>query len=160
MYRSTAAPLLALALALAPAAGNAGDVYVGAKAGPMLVDISGADDPTNVGLTLGYQLGVLVGDIAIEGEYTTSLDDGQVSGAPVEVDTLGLFLALRTAGPVYFKARGGVASVDTTVGASDSSKSGIAYGLGLGFGIGVAQLELEYTVMEGDTHFVSLGGQF
>jgi len=160
MSRSTAAPLLALALVLAPAAGHASDVYIGAKAGPMLVDISGADDPTNVGVTVGYQLGVLVGDIAIEGEYTTSLDDGQVSGAPVDVDTLGLFLALRTAGPVYFKARGGVASVDTTVGAGDSSSSGIAYGVGLGFGIGLAQLELEYTAMEDDTRFISLGAQF
>jgi len=160
MHRSLRNLLLAAVALLPPCTAIAGDVYLGAKAGPMQVDIGGADDPTNIGFTLGYELGVLVADIAIEGEYTTTLDEGTVSGSGIEVDTVGLFLALRTAGPLYFKARAGMASVDTTVGSSESSESGVAYGVGVGFGIGLVRLEIEYTAMEGDTRFLSVGAQF
>ncbi len=139
---------------------HAGDLYFGAKAGPMQVDIGGADDPTNGALVLGYGQGIALGQLALEGELSTSLDNGTVRGREIEVDTAGAYVAFRSPGPVYFKARGGVVNVDTSVGGVSNSETGAAYGVGLGFGIGVAQVEVEITAMENDARFFSIGVQF
>jgi len=67
-------------------------------------------------------------------------------------------LAFRTAGPFYFKAKGGYLQAS-----GDIDDSGTSYGLGVGFGIGIAQLELEYTqssLNPANIAFVSVGVQF
>lgn len=140
----------------------AGDLYFGAKTGPMVIDDSAVKtDPTNVGVLVGYELGVVVGDLAVEGEFTTTTSDGKVNGgAKVDIDTIAAYLAFRTAGPIYFKAKGGFLQEDVSVGSYSETDSGASYGVGIGFGIGIAQLELEYTQVESDVGFVSLGVQF
>ena len=151
--------LLSLMMA-APAA--AGGLFFGAKTGPMVIDASGyKTDPTNMGVVVGYDLGVVVGDLAVEGEFTTTTSDGKTNGgAKVSVDTMAAYLAFRTAGPFYFKAKGGFLQEDVKVGSFSDSDSGMSYGVGLGFGIGIAQLELEITQVETDITFLSVGVQF
>lgn len=149
-----------LGLVAAPQAW-AGDLFFGAKTGPMILDISDISDATNTGIVVGYELlGVLLGDLAVEGELTTTTGDGELNNDKVEVDTKAVYLALRSAGPFYFKAKVGYIDVDVEVGKTSSSESGTSYGVGVGFGIGIAQLELEYTQIEADIAFVSLGVQF
>jgi outer membrane immunogenic protein len=141
---------------------SAGGLFFGAKTGPMIVDNSSVkSDPTNVGVLVGYELGVVLGDLSVEGELTTSTSDGEVkgSGAKFDVDTMAAYLAFRTAGPFYLKAKGGFMQVDV----DGDSDSGASYGIGVGFGIGIAQLELEYTQGSfdpDDVAFVSVGVQF
>lgn len=138
----------------------AGDVYFGAKTGPMIIDNSAIKtDPTNIGFLVGYELGLLVGDLAVEGEFTKSSAKGKVKGgSEFDVDTMAAYLAFRTAGPVYLKAKGGFMQVD-----ADSTESGASYGIGLGFGLGLLQIEAEYTQTAIDpdkVSFVSVGVQF
>lgn len=140
---------------------SAGDLYFGAKTGSMIVDASNVKtDPTNVGVLVGYELGVVLGDLALEGELTTSTSDGEIkpSGAKFDVDTIAAYLAFRTAGPFYLKAKGGFMQTDI----DGESDTGASYGIGVGFGIGIAQLELEYTQtsVDPDLAFVSVGVQF
>jgi outer membrane immunogenic protein len=146
-------------VAAAPA--SAGGLYFGAKTGSMIIDNSNVKtDATNVGVVVGYELGVVLGDLAVEGELTTSTSDGEYKGGGnFNVDTAAAYLAFRTAGPIYLKAKGGYLQVSGDV----KSDSGVSYGLGVGFGIGIAQLELEYTqtaIDPSDVAFVSVGVQF
>ncbi len=134
--------------------------FFGAKAGPMLIDVGGVSDTTNVGVMVGYGLGVGVGDLALEGEITTTVDKGDFLGFDVEVDTQALYLAFRTAGPIYFKVKGGFVNEKVTIGSISETDTGVSYGIGLGFGIGIAQLELEVTTIEEDVVFFSVGVQF
>lgn len=149
-------------VAAAPA--SAGGLYFGAKTGSMIIDSPAVKtDATNVGVLVGYELGVVLGDLAVEGELTTSASDGEnkaaYGGGNFSVDTAAAYLAFRTAGPIYLKAKGGYLQVSGDV----KSDSGVSYGLGVGFGIGIAQLELEYTqtaIDPSDVAFVSVGVQF
>jgi hypothetical protein len=159
--------LLALPLTMLLAApAMAGEVIFGAKTGPMMIDVNGIDDPVNTGIMVGYQQGVVLGDLGIEGEFTTTTSDGKISstGDKVSVDTMAVYAALRTAGPLYFKVKGGYLQADFNqkLGSGSKSQGGASYGAGLGFGIGILQLELEYTQTSLDENlaFVSLGIQF
>jgi len=138
----------------------AGDLYFGVKTGPMIMDSSAVKtDPTNVGVLIGYELGVVLGDLALEGELTTSTSDGEFrGGSKFDLDTVAAYLAFRSAGPFYFKAKGGFLQVDRNA----SSDTGASYGIGVGLGIGIAQVELEYTqtAVDPDLAFVSIGVQF
>ena len=148
-------------LGLVVATPASADWYFGAKTGPLIVDSSTVkDDAVNTGVLVGYDMSVVLGDLAVEGEFTTTTGDGKVKGtnAKLSVDTSAVYLAFRTAGPIYFKARGGFLQAS-----GDIDDSGTSYGLGVGFGIGIAQLELEYTQTSLDpanVAFVSVGVQF
>lgn len=150
--RKTLVLLSSLGLGLIAGPAAAGDMYFGAKTGKMMVD--GASDPTNASLMLGYELGVVAGDLGIEGEIGTSIDE---SSDGREIDTAAAYLAFRTAGPIYLIAKGGAAYIDPSDGDSETNSS---YGLGLGFSVGLLQLEAEYTRLHDDVDYLSLGVRF
>lgn len=156
--RGAAAALLLAGLLLSPA-GHA-EWYIGAKAGPMMIDADGVDDPTNAGVIIGHEWGVVAGDLGIEAEFTKTIDDGRFAGQDVQVDTLGLFAAFRTAGPVYLIGKAGVVRNEVEVGSVSDSDTGTAIGAGVGFSIGIAQFELEFTRLDDDIDFLSLGVRF
>ncbi|NOZ53419.1 MAG: hypothetical protein GXP08_09825 [Gammaproteobacteria bacterium] len=137
----------------------AGEFTIAAMTGPMLLgDLPGdPDDPTNGGIVLGYELGIVLADLAVEADFTKTLDKGNNES---EVDTAGLYLALRTPGPIYFKVRGGFVSWDYSDENSSSDDSGTSYGLGIGFSLALLQIELDYTTIDDDINFVSLGIRF
>lgn len=157
--------LVAAALLLASATAAADGWYIGAKAGLMATDANGFDDATNAGVVVGYDLlGIMVGDISLEGEYTTTIDDGTAYGtSDWDVDTLGGYAVFRSTGPAYLKARGGLVRAKVSVdGWSDTSTKASA-GLGVGFSLGLVQLELDYTKIDTDNDdidFVSLTANF
>jgi hypothetical protein len=156
--RRAAAALLVAGMLLSPA-GQA-DWYFSAKAGPMMVDEPDLDDPINAGVIIGHEWGVVAGDLGIEAELTQTIDDGEVAGQDLQVDTRGLYAAFRTAGPVYLIAKAGMVRTEIEAGGVSQSDTDTAYGAGLGFSIGIAQFELEYTRMHEDVDFVSLGLRF
>ncbi len=145
---------------LAVAPGAAADWYFGAKTGPMMIDTAGVGDPTNAGVLIGHEWGVVVGDVGVQGEFTTSINKGDYAGNDVSVDTQAVYGVFRTAGAIYLVAKAGLLHEEVTIGSASATDSGSSYGLGVGFSLGLAQIELEYTQIEQDIGYVSLGVRF
>jgi len=161
MMRQIKKFLLLGLLGMTAAAPASAELIFGAKTGPMVIDVGGFTDTTNTGVMVGYEIGAVVADLAVEAEVTKTTSDGEfASAANVSLDTQGLYLALRTAGPFYLKAKAGVVNEKLTVGNLSSSDSGTSYGVGLGLGLGIVQFELEMTRIDTDITFLSLGVQF
>lgn len=152
------AGLLLTGLAAAPTA--AADWYFGANTGPMMIDTAGVGDPTNAGVLVGHEWGVVLGDVGVQGEFTTSINKGDYAGNDVSVDTRAVYGVFRTAGAIYLVAKAGFLHEEVTIGSVSATDSGSSLGLGVGFSLGVAQLELEYTQIEQDIGYVSLGVRF
>ena len=132
-------------------------LYVGIQAGSMSHDGSGFDSANNLGVTLGYEfLNVALGDIAIEGGYTNTVDKGNAPAGDWEIETLAAWGVFRTAGPLYLKAKGGVLRSNINDSLQSNTSTEFSAGIGGGFSVGIAQLELEYTRIEEDVDFISL----
>jgi hypothetical protein len=159
MQRSTLCALL-LSTGLLVATSASADIYIGAKTGPMMIDASGVDDPVNTAVMLGYEQGFILGDVGVEAEISRTASDGEFAGNKVEVDTEALYLAVRTPGVVYFKARAGILHEEVSIGSASEDDTGASMGVGLGFGLGILQIEIEYTVVEEDIDFLSVGIKF
>ena len=133
----------------------------GAKTGPMRLDGPGIkDDPTNAGVTVGTELGLVLGDIGVEGEFTTTMKDGKTTGTPssnIDLDTMGIYATYRSPGFLYLKARTGFVRWDANVGNYSEDDTVTSMGIGLGFSLGILQIELEYTEIDEDIDFISLG---
>ena len=134
----------------------------GAKTGPMRIDSSNVDDdPTNAGVAVGYEIGVVLGDIGFEGELTTTMKDGTTdTNGDVNADTMGLYATYRSPGFLYFKAKTGFTRWDVSIDGSDYDDTATSMGIGLGFSLGIIQFELEYTEIDDDIEFITLGVQF
>lgn len=155
------ATLLILAFSLSGTAYASGLTF-GAKTGPMQID-GLKDDPTNAGVAVGYELGLVLGDLGFEGELTTTMKDGETSlGNDVSVDTMGLYATYRSPGFLYLKAKTGFTRWDVDYGSGEDDDTATSMGLGIGFSLGLIQFELEYTEIDGDEdiEFISLGVQF
>ncbi len=150
-------------LLLLLAAGNsfAGGLTFGAKFGPMQLDVPGADDPLNAGVAIGYELGLGIGDLGFEGEFTTTTKEGEEGTQKLKIDTGGAYVTYRSPGIVYLKGRAGYVGwdADFNVEGKDDGTSA-SYGLGLGVNLTVIKIELEYTQIDDDIDFISLGIQF
>ena len=133
----------------------------GAKGGPMQLDVAGADDPTNAGVAIGYEFGVVLGDLGFEGEFTTTVKEGKIGGLDLNIDTVAAYATYRTPGFIYLKGRAGYLAWDAsqTLGETVDDTSA-SYGIGLGLSLKVIKFELEYTQIDDDINFVSLGIMF
>jgi len=136
------------------------ELLLGAKTGPMLVKFDAADiddDPVNAGLMVGYEFGVLFGDLAAEAELTRTVTAGSAVGEDLEVDTQGLYLSFTTAGPLYFKAKVGLMNASIDAGGLSEDEDGETYGIGAGLSLGLFRVELELTSIDDDINFISIG---
>lgn len=143
--------------------------YMGAKIGQMMPDGGGFDDATNIGVVLGMTLNqVQAGSISLEGELTFSVADGDIDlfGASGDWDimTLAGYGVFRSNGPLYFKGKAGLLYEDVSVdapgllGGYSDDDIGLSIGVGGGYKLSdKASLELEYTIIESDVDFLSIG---
>lgn len=185
-----AAALLGLAAGNAAYAQN--QPYFGVKGGLMMPDGSGFDDAINIGGLVGMKIQDLnlasgiKGSIAVEGELTLSVIEGDISGGGEwDVMTLagyGVYRSQPLNGNMYVKGKAGLAYQDvnvdipatqecivffgtpicTTVPGSSASSDDISLslGVGLGFKMGARNnLEIEYTILD-DVDFLSVGMTF
>lgn len=140
-------------------------VYVGVKAGSFQIDIDEFDtnDPNAKGFVVGYNLGE---GPAIEFEHNKSdtfhVTENGYFLADGDVTTNALYFAYRSQGSVFFKVKGGILIEDVSASgysrSAEDSDTGLSVGAGFGFNMGeVAQLEAEYTVIEADIGYLSLG---
>ena len=133
----------------------------GANTGTMNIDDPDVSDPRNIGFMAGYEVGIGIGDLAFEGEITRTASDGDLFGRAVKVETEALYVALRTAGPIYFKGRVGTLQETIRIQTLPSgTDSGSSFSIGAGFSLGLVQLELDLTRIETDITYLSLGVVF
>lgn len=153
---------LLFSLVLFSSGAIASGLTFGAKTGPMQLDVSGVDDdPTNAGVAVGNEFGLVLGDLGVEAEFTTTMKDGSTNGnQDIDVDTMGIYATYRSPGFLYFKARTGFTHWEANVGNFSDDDTVTSMGLGLGFSLGIIQLELEYTEIDDDIDFISLGVVF
>lgn len=152
--------LLALLSMVMATPAMADGVIFGVNTGTMNIDDPDVTDPRNLGFMAGYEVGVGLGDVALEGEITRTVSNGDLNGADVKVETEALYVALRTAGPFYFKGRVGTLQEKVKIGNKSGTDSGSSYSLGFGFSVGLVQAELDFTRVESDINYVSLGVVF
>ncbi len=177
-----AAALLGLAVGNVAYAQN--QPYFGVKGGLMMPDfLEIGDSAISVGGLFGMKIqdlspsSGLRGSIAVEGEATISLIEGDLAGAEWDALTLagyGVYRSQPINGNMYFKGKAGLAYVDisfdsTTYCAApgfcistDRSYDdiGISVGVGLGFKMGARNnLEIEYTIID-EVDFLSVGMNF
>ena len=139
-----------------------GDTYFGVKAGSMSVDVDGISDVINAGVLVGYNVNK---NLAIEGEFTTSLSDGDatISGSQGKwnIDTIAVYAVHRSAGDTYFKGKVGFLNEDISITIPgyvpfSGSDSGLSFGVGVGFEVGKSsRIEFEYTLIEADVNMLS-----
>lgn len=140
------------------------DLYIGAKGGVMAVsdDIS-FDDATSIGAVLGAN--IKDSGLAIEGELTTSVSSAEhktTDGAELDIYTIALYGVYRSSGNFYFKGKGGLVyeylNISGFIFPIEGESIGLSLGAGGGFRINdTASLEIEYTIIESDIDFISLG---
>lgn len=169
--KKLSASVLALALSSGAAmvqADNIGGFYIGAKTGHMSIDVSEVSNDRGDGLFLGYEWNA--GDnmgIAVEYEYTTTSTNARVAGlrGNADLDTHALYAAFRFGETLYLKARAGVLreEVDIKIAGMKFSENdtGFSGGFGLGYRFGRnAFVEVEYTIIEKDIDYLSIGAAF
>lgn len=154
--------LMLLAMSLLPAETvKADEGYIGVKAGPMLIDLEGLDDPMNLGLFFGSSRS----GGAFEAEITTSGVKGGTDNVDLTITTIGAYAVYRTEGDgPFFKIKAGFVNEDVKFegfGRSVSeSDSGSSLGIGFGSRSRDSLFEVEFTIIEQDVNFLSLGASF
>ena len=155
-------PLVAaIAMSATSLSANATDLfYAGVKTGNMSIDVSAYDTDTPMGILVGYPLNE---NYAIEFEYTDTDFDLKTAGITFDGDmqTYALYGIYRTSGDFYAKLKAGVLKEDISIGTANYSfeddDSGLSAGIGAGYRSGPISIEAEYTIIEQDVDFLSVG---
>jgi hypothetical protein len=152
---------LLLALAMLVAVPVAADGNFGVKAGQLVVDGT-ASDATQVGLVYTWDFAGMFG---AEAELNTSLAKGEAApGFDYSVNQFAAYGVFMTPGPIYLKAKAGLAYTDFNVdGGGGSSSTDPVYGVGGGFEIFGIVMEVEYAIISadaGDADFISVAIKF
>jgi hypothetical protein len=129
-------------------------------------DLPDADNPDNAGLILGYDWIKDYGTLGIEGNFTSTYEDGIFAGDALTTDTLGVHATYKTKTSAekglgfYLKLKGGVVYYDVSGNDplnTDDTKGSV--GLGVGVDMGKISLEWEYTTVD-DFDMISLAVMF
>lgn len=125
--------------------------YFGFNAGAMKIDKPDDDPAANFGLTIG---GIITKQesmsLGLEAQLTTTAYEGNTSvgGLDWEIDTLGLYGALRLGTEAYFKLKGGYGKWQIITDSTTTDESDFAWGLGFGLPMRSGNmLEIEYAII-------------
>lgn len=165
---------LALSVALLPVGAQANELVFGVKGGIHQIDLSAYDPAAMVSAQISYEfLDLAAVDVALELEAGKTISDAKVDFGPApgdqtdaEVTTIGAYISVRTAGPVYAIGRIGVANTDVSfedkANFTDGDDTGVSAGAGVGFSLGVrTEIELtRYEVDKEQAYYLSLGVAF
>lgn len=145
----------------ASAASDASGGHFGIKTGAIDVDLSGFDVDTPIGFVFGRANGGLGMDFEFNYakvtlsrfSYYPSYNTQKTSETFSSIALYGVF---RSEGEVYFKAKGGL------LGEKVGSESDAGISVGAGFGVRSKKMifETEYTVLDADANFISIGVYF
>ena len=137
---------------------SSGGVYLGVKTGSLDIDSAMWDADTPKGVVLGYQKGSFGAEI----EFNTADIDYDFLGIKSSADykTLALYGVYRSEGDFYFKAKAGVLKQEVKTSFTTEDDTNASGGVGLGVKMGPVRLEAEYTIIETDVDFISIGANF
>lgn len=158
MRKAVMASMLVFGMLLAAPAAHAFDSDWRVK-GTML-SIDGDESATTMaGLVYGIDF---LGMVGAEFDLNTSIVDGEVNAGLSTLDysatQLGGYGTLTSPGPIYFKAKAGIAYTDVEVGSFSESDSAPAYGIGMGmFGFEIELTRTEWENADVDMLSVSFG---
>lgn len=159
-------------ISLAGVAQAAGKMYIGAKAGIVQVDIPGFDEAINAGVYGGYNLlgkdsqfaaDLRGGTLAVEGEITTSVKDGESDFfGDWDMTSVAAYAAYRHPITNYFYLKGRLGlvryEIDTSVpSVSTGTETQLAAGIGAGWKVGPGSVEVDLTTYESDALFLAAG---
>jgi outer membrane immunogenic protein len=160
MHKRFAAILLCAACSFTTLSAYADGWNLGFKLTYFEVDMPNTDDPDNAGLLVGYDWVKDYGLVGIEGDFTTTFEDGSLAGQPVSVDTAGIFATYRTKAAsadalgFYLKLKGGVTYYDLSIGSTNTDETEASFGVGAGVNMGFVSFELDLTTV-GDSEMVN-----
>lgn len=129
-----------------------GGLYLGLKTGNMDSDVNAVDIESPVGFVLGYEFG---GGGAIELERNSAdvdVDYGFISFSE-DYDTTAVYGVYRSEGKGYIKLKAGFLREEI----GSASDSGLSVGVGAGVRGEHVSLEAEFTVIEEDVNYFSIG---
>jgi hypothetical protein len=159
--------LFPLLVSVCAATAQAGGAYLGASLGIMDADRSGFDEATNAGLLAGYDLVDLdMFSIALEGELTTTVSDGDLDASGGrgnwDIDTRAAYAAFRVGNAFYMKVRFGYAWTDTSADFDAASVSdsddGLSWGGAAGWMFGDNwAVQLDGSLVDSDTTYWNAG---
>lgn len=169
MLRLATASLFLTALAAGPAQAQEEDDpnYWTVRVGVMdpytsddAFDFNFGDAAVNVSGTWGRRLPWMEG-LSSEVEVGTSVVKGDFNGPDYRLTTAAGYVAWRSRGPIYFRLRAGMLYEHATVGGVSDNDVGLSAGGGVGWEIAEGHtLEFDYTLIEEDVHFFSIGYRF
>ena len=141
----------------ASAASDASGGHFGIKTGAIDVDLSGFDVDTPIGIVFGRANGNLGMDFEFNYAKATlsrlSYPSYNSQKTSETFNSIALYGVFRSEGEVYFKAKGGL--LGERVGSE--SDAGISVGAGIGVRSKKMKFETEYTVLDADANFISVG---
>lgn len=132
---------------------------IGTKVGIMSVAFEDADvddAPVNAGVVFGYEIASLLPGLSVELDVTRSVAPGSVVNADLSVNSQGIYLAYRTGKQLYAKGRLGFMDASLT-GNLAEDEGGETYGVGVGWRFDAFSVELDYTSIDDDVSFSSIG---
>ena len=131
--------------------------YVGGQLGKLKVDVDGIQNADTVGVLVGYGLGF--NGVSVEAEYNTGDGDFNILGTTgsYDVDTLGLFVAYRTPGAAYLKARLGAVREELSSMGEEEEETEFSMGIGVGIRLNNIRIEGEFSKVEEDANLLSFG---
>ena len=159
-------------LTLASTAQAAGKIYIGGKAGIVQADYAGFDEAINAGVYGGFNMlgkdslfaaDLRGGTLAVEGEVTTSIKDGETDFVgDWSMTSIGAYAAYRHPLTDYFYLKGKLGlvryEIDTSLPSfSSGTETQLAAGIGAGWKVGPGSIEVELTTYESDVLFLSGG---
>ena len=153
------------------------DRYIGVKTGAMMIGINGVDDITPIGLLYSHGISK---NFSVEGEFNFGLAGGDYSGSggvgEFDLWTLGVYGAYHfpLGEKAYAKGKMGFLYEDKDFAYSktfteftppltrsvDASETDFGVSLGVGGGYKInnrMNVEVEYTIIESDVDFLSIG---
>lgn len=147
------APALLLATLLATNSAMAASLSI--ATGRVKPDADGFGSATTASVRLGQEiLDLGAAEFDVELEAGRQIESGDAPGGnEYDFSSFGAALSARTAGPVYFIGRYGIARNEIDIkGGGDSSENQQSVGLGVGGSLGIVQFELTATryLDEGD----------
>ncbi|GAA4895300.1 hypothetical protein [Ferrimonas pelagia] len=137
---------------------SSGFLYLGVKPGEILTSKQ-LDNYFDGGKTVGFYAGYGFNEhIAVEYErFSGELKYPSSSSKGPNYNTQGVYAAFRSGDEIYYKLRGGFVDAKVGSGYSASSDTGLSFGVGGGINFDALQIELEYTVVDQDASYLSLG---
>lgn len=132
--------------------------YLGVKTGVLDIDIAYFDADTPKGIVFGYQHGTF--GIELEANFADIDYNIMDSRGSTDFRSMALYGVYRSEGDIYFKGKAGILNEEIKTSYLSEDDTGFSAGIGAGAKFGSMTIEAEYTLIESNVNFFSVGASF